>query len=181
MVWNLRGGWPQLSTVHEYVSRLISSVAGWTRWCFYTCTWVRLHTYMLNTCKWTSLRVLRLRPHVYVFKSTPFSKVSVFAVHTTTQRFRKSPFSKVSTFKPVFESLRFRWKRSLSKTLNKRLRVDGRRKAKAENEQKSLRFRMKTYTYGRGLSTPCIYVRWRNAALEISSYTENILMFLLDR
>ena len=28
----------------------------------------------------------------------------------------------------VFESLRFRWKRRLSKTMNKRLRVDGRRR-----------------------------------------------------
>ena len=38
---------------------------------------------------------------------------------TTTQRFRKSPFSKVS----VFESLHFQ-----TRFLNKRLRVDGRRK-----------------------------------------------------
>ena len=57
------------------------------------------------------------------FQKSPFSPV-----HTTTQYFRKSPFLEVSISKPVFERLRFRWKRRLSKTLNKRLRVDGRRK-----------------------------------------------------
>ena len=39
------------------------------------------------------------------------------------------------------------------KTIYKRLRVDGRRKEK--NERKSLRFRMKTYTCGRGLKYFC--------------------------
>ena len=86
--------------------------------------------------------------HTYTFLNQHrFQKSPFSPVHTTTQRFRKSPFSKVSTFKPVFESLRFRWKRRLSKTLNKRLRVE-----EGENEQKSLRFRMKTYTCGRGLN-----------------------------
>ena len=71
--------------------------------------------------------------HTYPFSNQHrFQKSPFSPVHTTTQRFRKSPlsnpFSKVSTFKPVFESLRFRWKLRLSKTLNKRLRVDGRRK-----------------------------------------------------
>ena len=93
--------------------------------CFFT--FVRLKCrkvvfYMSN--KYTLYNFwIRLRPHVYVFKSTPFSKVSVFA-----RPHDNAAFSNVSTFKPVFESLRFLWKRRLSKTLNKRLRVDGRRK-----------------------------------------------------
>ena len=80
---------------------------------------------------WT-MKVHRLNlgyVHTYTFSNQHrFQKSPFSPVHTTTQRFRKSPFSKDSTFKPVFKSLRFRWKRRLSKTLNKRLHVDGRRK-----------------------------------------------------
>ena len=67
--------------------------------------------------------------HTYAFSNQHRFQKSLFSsVHTTTQCFRKSPFSKVSTFKPVFESLHLHRTRRLSKTLNKSLRVDVRRK-----------------------------------------------------
>ena len=66
---------------------------------------------------------MRRHVSVCVFKSTPFSKVSVCA-----RPHDNAAFSKVSVFESLHFQTRFRKSPFSLKTLNKRLRVDGRRK-----------------------------------------------------